>query len=277
MQYLISQIFLCLVAATLAGAAITYFIMKSKRIKLQAEVGDWRNKHNALEAYRDRINRDYFVLKNKNKAHVSELSTLKHELTEAKISGQTNTLERNDMEGKYKKFMREYEKNSQQLDAERKNFEAEKSQADQTVQRLMSRISTLVSDKEAALSATDSLSHEQEHLNTQLIDMNSEQDRMKSNVRLLSSESEKLTTEVEILAREKSDYQERVNELVAEQSSLLEKVDAIKGEKKQAFEAVSELTVEIEDMTTQIFNLRNERDDYFGKLKTISNLAESIK
>ncbi len=277
MQYLISQIFFCLVAATLVGAAITYFIMKSKRIKLQAESDEWRNKHNALEAYRDRINRDFFVLKNKNKAHVAEIATLKHDLTEAKIQGQTHSLERNDMQEKYKKFMQEYKHKTRLLEEEREQFQAKQEQANQKVKDLMERISALVSDNEQALSVKESIAHEREHLNTQLIDMSSEQSRMKKNLRLLHSESEKLTTEVEILAREKADYEERVNELIAEQSSLLEKVESIKAEKKQAIEAVSELTVEMDDMTTQILNLKNERDDYFGKLKTISSLAESIK
>lgn len=254
MLYLLTHMFLYIIGAALIGWLIAHSIAKRKERRFKEELKNLRSKHSLLEDYRDRINKDFYALKEQDRAKSEEITHLKKLTEDSRVKSQTYALENTDVRSKYISLNQRNSRNTEELEKALDHYQLEAASANLKVDELMDRLSKIVDEKNL-------LKNEIKQLNS------ATSVKRDTEYHSLNSDRKKLTAQVDLLMNERGDYEERVRNLIAEQSNLSAKVKELK-----KHEADPE---QIEDLTTQIIDIRNERDDYFDRLRTISNVIES--
>ncbi len=241
MLYLLTHIFLYIIGATLIGWLIAYSVGKQKENRLIEDHQNLQSKHSLLEDYRDRINKDFYALKEQDRAKTEEIAVLK---------------KRGDspVDDHQPRYISQHQHNTRELEESVDHFQLEAASANLKVSELMDRLSKIVDEKNL--------------LRDEIKDLSSgAQFERDTEFHSLNSDRKKLSAQVNLLQNERGDYEERVKNLINEQSSLSAKVKELKKHETDP--------EQIEELTTQIINIRNERDDYFDRLRTISNVLES--
>ncbi|HBS27494.1 MAG TPA: hypothetical protein DD827_10310 [Gammaproteobacteria bacterium] len=240
MLYLLTHIFLYIIGATLIGWLIAYSIGKQKENRLIEDHQNLQSKHSLLEDYRDRINKDFYALKEQDRAKTEEITELKKH--------------QDSQDHRQSHFISSHYSNTKELEKSIDHYQLEAASANLKVSELMERLSKIVDEKNV--------------LKDEIRDLNSGvQFERDTEFHSLNSDRKKLSAQVNLLQNERGDYEERVKNLIDEQSSLSAKVKELKKHETDP--------EQIEELTTQIINIRNERDDYFDRLRTISNVLES--
>lgn len=270
MQYLITQIFLYLVAAAGTGWLIGRFTTKTREASALRSLNEWQEKYYALEQYRNRLKKENHSLNKTHQKHLREMAQLRVQLTGMKARSQTVAAEergRTDRVELYKKALMERDQMIQKL---RQRVEA----SENKVKHLLARVSALSSSKRQFEERLQDQNGENDLLSTQIFDLNTETKSAQSRLRLITSERDKLNAEVELLSKERAEYQDRVDTLIEEQESLMGKVRELKGQTEEYETHLAELRSDMNDLTTQVLNVSNERDNYLKKLRKISSLLE---
>lgn len=271
MQYLVTQIFLYLVAAAGTGWLIGRFTTKTREASALRSLNEWQEKYYALEQYRNRLKKENHSLNKTHQKQLKEMAQLRVQLTGMKARSQTIVTEqkgRRDRVDLYKKALIERDDVIQKL---RQRVEA----SENKVKHLLARVSSLSSSKRQFEDRLQDRSGENDLLSTQIFDLNTETKSAQSRLRLITAERDKLNAEVDLLSKERADNQDRVDTLIDEQESLMSKVKELKNQ-TQAYEThLAELRSDMNDLTTQVLNVSNERDSYLSKLNKISSLLEA--
>lgn len=271
MQYLLTQIFLYLIAAAGTGWLIGRFTTKTREASALRSLNEWQEKYYALEQYRNRLKKENHTLNKAHQKHLKEMAQLRVQLTGVKAKSQTLASEQQGRQGRvdlYKNALIERDEIIQKL---RQRVES----SENKVKHLLARVSSLSSSKREFEDRLQDQNGENDLLSTQIFDLNTETKSAQSRLRLISSERDKLGAEVELLSKERAQYQDRVDTLIDEQDSLMSKVRELKDQTKEYETHLSELRSDMNDLTTQVLNVSNERDSYLNKLRKISSLLEA--
>ena len=272
MQYLLSQIFIFLAAATGVGWFIGRFTAKSREKTAIRELTEWQEKYHALEQYRNRLKKENHGLAAAYRKQLKELSEFRIRLTGIQAKAQTLSLEKSISKTRFTDLDDEI----QQRDALIDSYQHKLRNANSKIQQLLQRVATLSAAKRDLEDELEETSGERNQLNTQLIDLNKETLEARNKLRQIESERDNLSSEVNVLDSAKEQYQDRVDLLVGEQESLMNKVTNLKKQKEEYEKRVNELRDSMEDLTTQIIDIRTERDDYLERLKTISGVVDTV-
>ncbi len=253
MLYLMTKIFIYLVAAAFLGWLIGRAGGKRRERRLEEELREIETKYASLEDYRDRINKENFALKEENRNKSRELAHFKRLTEDSKVKSQTFEMENSDSRAR--------------LDRLREKLAAQERRAQQERESLVMELGQLKAQHQEMMERHQKLIQEKKTLEAQLQSANrTPSDDMEKEYHALKSDRKKLSAQVELLLKERADYEERVQNLMKEQQELSRQVRELK--KNQVSNE------QLEELTTQIMDIRNERDDYFNRLRTISNVIE---
>ncbi len=272
MQYLMTQIFLFLAAATGIGWFIGRFTARSRERAAIRELTEWQEKYHALEQYRNRLKKENHALADAYRKQLKQLAEFRIRLTGMEAKAQTLTLEKSINKAQFTDLDDEIK----QRDALIHSYQQRLRESNSKVKQLLERVAALSAAKRELEQELEATSDEKNLLNTQLIDLSAETKQAQKKLLEIVSERESLSSEIEMLDSEKHEHQDRVDLLLNEQESLLSKVADLKQQKEEYERRVNELRDNMEDLTTQIIDIRTERDDYLERLKTISGVLDAI-
>ncbi len=255
MLYLVTNIIVYLVAAAALGWLIGWAGGKRRARQLRDNLREIEARHASLEDYRDRINKENFNLKEQVREKAREIAHLKRTAENNRVKSQTFEMEHGDIRRKLEQLDETSSSREENLRAEIDNLRKELTKARSQVSELMDRHSRLVQEKKSLERQLQSRQDHGVHSST-----------LENELRAVKTERRKLAAQVDLLLKERADYEERIQNLVKEQKELSKQVRELK-----KLEATTE---KIEELTTQIIDIRNERDDYFNRLRTISNVIE---
>ena len=253
MLYLMSKIFIYLIAAAFLGWLIGRAGAKQRERRLEEELREIETRYASLEDYRDRINKENFSLKEENRNKSRELAHFKRLTEDNKVKSQTFEMENSDTRTRLDQLREKLESQERQTRREREALAVEVENLKTQRQEMMERHQKLIQEKKALEAQLKSPGNKD--LNT-----------LEKEYHALRSDRKKLSAQVELLLAERADYEERVQNLMKEQQELSRQVRELK--KNQVS------SEQLEELTTQIMDIRSERDDYFNRLRTISNVIE---
>ncbi len=271
MQYLLTQIFLCLLAATGTGWLIGRFTSKTREFNALRSLTEWQEKYHALEQYRNRLKKENHSLNKAHQKQLKEMAQFRVQLTGLKAKSQTLANEHVGSRERVDSLKKAITERDQLIQKYQQRVIA----SDNKVKHLLARVSALSASKREMEDRLQDASGECDLLSTQIFDLNKETKSAQGRLRLLGTEREKLAAEVDVLGQEKSAYQERVDTLIQEQHSLMDKIKELKHQRDEYETRVDELRSNMDDLTTQIIHIKSERDDYLGKLRKISSVLDN--
>ncbi len=272
MQYLMTQIFLYLAAATGIGWFIGRFTARSRERAAIRELTEWQEKYHALEQYRNRLKKENHGLARAYRKQLKQLAEFRIRLTGMEAKAQTLSLEKSINKVQFTDLSDEIKQRDELI----RSYQQRLRDSNSKVKQLLERVATLSAAKRELEQELEDAANEKNLLNTQLINLSEETKQAQQKLIEIVSERESLSSEIEMLDSEKEEQQGRVDLLLAEQESLLDKVAELKRQKEEYEARVNELRSSMEDLTTQIIDIRTERDDYLERLKTISGVLEKI-
>ena len=255
MLYLVTNIIVYLVAAAMLGWLVGWAGGKRRERRLKDDLRETDARYASLEDYRDRINKENFSLKEQVREKAREIAHLRRTTEDSRVKSQTFEMEHDDVQRKLEQLGEKSSSREKHLQMESESLHMALNKAHTQVSELMDRHSRLVQEKKSLEQQLQAVQEKGVHSSM-----------LEKEFHSLKSERKKLAAQVDLLLRERTDYEERIQNLVMEQKGLSKQVRELK-----KLEATTE---KIEELTTQIIDIRNERDDYFNRLRTISNVIE---
>lgn len=276
MTYLIIQIVLFLLVATFIGWLMGRSVAKNRERVVDDENRELKSKYASLEEFRDRMNKDYFAIKERDKQKTTELNLVKKQLTDTRVKGETYKLEHYDMKLKLEKLAGQQNNIDSKLESERHRFQSEQDSSQIKIKELMDRVSVLASEKRNSDTRITQLGKEREELTRRTQSASETQLQLNGKLRTLDTEREKMQDITQSLQNEIQGLNTRVSTLVDENQTLNNRVTELKQDKENTQSQARHANEELEDVTTQMIDIRNQRDDFHRKLRTISDLVEPV-
>lgn len=274
MSNLIVQIALYLLAATLIGWFIGRSIAKSRETITLNENRDLKEKHASLEEFRDRMNKEYFSLKEREKGKGQEIGLLKKQLTDARVKSETYRLEHYDMKLKMEKQENDA-KASIKAQATQSDFSTEREQYRNKINDLTKNISDLSSDKKKHELQLVAMKKAKDKVEVQAQDLSTTEANYHNKLKDMDEVHESMQVDINSLNNEKLDLENNLSKQQTENKNLKDQLFSIKEAQLNADNKVKTASVELEDVTTQMVDLKKQRDDYMGKLDTISSILSA--
>jgi chromosome segregation ATPase len=248
MHYFISKIILYMLSSAAVGALLGYWLSRSKMKGEKESVEDWSMKYRLLKEEQNRQKNKFLSLRNRGVRDHDLIAKLKAEVIDLKERGSNISQQRDEFEIKYTDLKQSFEDDLKDKDDEYQNRQKQLIAATFKIKQLLQRVSMLSSEKKEARNSLESIQGERDQLSNQLVNLGGKGDDARNHLRLVSSKCSKLTQEIQVLNHEKESYEDRVDSLVKDQQIL----------------------------AANLAELKQERDDYMGRLRTISEVADRV-
>lgn len=290
MSFLLVEIALCLLVAALIGWLVGRISSRMRDNAVVDELEHLRGKQRELEAYHQRAELEFKDLRADKARRLQVVTRQKTEISRLEDVLRVLEKERNGLAGELRTMKANVEEEQASLGAEKKRLLEEKDALEQERKQVADRLA----GSESAAQTLENRVEELEH------DRKVQQEK----IEMLQNRGEKLLADNEKLRRENLEAEERREGLLDEQKELLarftsleklhenevaakhqlieehtrlnERVAMLEKENEQARQQLDILNADFEDLTTQIIDVRNERDGLSGTLRSIASIARKI-
>jgi len=291
MNFLIAEIVLCLLVAALIGWLMGRVGSRLKYNAIVDELEALRAQNRELEEYRERAEAEFKDLRADKARRLQVVTRQKTEISRLEEILRDVESERNQLAGKLRAIEAGLEQEQAALEADKQKYLDEK----RALEAARRKTADELAERESQLQVLENRIAELEHQ----LKVQQEKGEM------LRQRGEKLAEENERLRHDNLEAQERREAMLDEQKALLarftsleklhekevvakrqlldehirlqERVAMLEKENEENRHQLDVLNHDLEDLTTQIIDIRNERDGLSGTLRSIASIARKIE
>ena len=291
MTYLIGQIALCMLVSALIGWLVGRISSRMKYNNIIDEMESVRQTNQELAEYHQRTESEFKELRADKARRLQVVTKQKSEISRLEEILATVESERNELSSQLRELKAASVNDRESLQA----IKHEQTRDKKALAQEKSRISERLAESEAKFG----------QLESQIAELEREVGISNEKVDQLQSRNERLVEENDTLRKEFAELLERKEALMTEQKELLmrftsleklhesevaskhqlltehtrlkEQYTLMARENEEHKHQLSVINNDLEDLTTQIIDIRNERDGLSGTLRSIASIATKIE
>lgn len=291
MSVLIYELVLSLVVAALIGWLVARLANRLRYTALTEKLQALQNDNIDLQAYHDRAEAEFKELRADKARRLQVVTRQKSEILRLeKVIGELES-ERNELNGQLRQLRATLEEQQAALQAEMNTYAEQKD----ILKKDRQKVAAQFADQEARMEILQGKLEETSHAlktaneksemlqlrNIHLVEENEQllKKQLETEARrdALLDEQKELLTRYKSLEKQAEVEQEKKQKLLEAHTHLAEQHTLLQRENSDLQRQLDTINADMEDLTTQIIDVRNERDGLSGRLRSIMSIAGKIE
>jgi chromosome segregation ATPase len=290
MTYLIGQIALCMLLAALIGWLVGRISSRIKYNSMVDELDSLHETNRELADYHQRTEAEFKELRADKARRLQVVTKQKSEISRLEDILASMESERNELSSQLREIKSAARDERDAIQNEKHEQSRQKKALEKEKSQLAEKFSEIDAQNEALKADIARLQHDGRLNDEQVKRLKSQNEKLisdndslrKDNLAISERRDALLAEQRELLARftslEKLHESEIAgkHQLLGEHTRLKEKFALLERENEEHKHQLSVINGDIEDLTTQIIDIRNERDGLSGTLRSIASIAQKF-